>query len=366
MPKGRIKHVFPGGNTSLGFYSYYEYILSQEEATRIIVIKGGPGVGKSTFMKKTAADMADRGYDIELMHCSSDNNSLDGVVIPEIKVALLDGTAPHVVDPKNPGAVDEILHLGDFWDEDGIRKNREEILKCNKEVGRTFARAYRYIKAAAAVYEDTAVINSWAMDNAKANAEASRVIGDLFVDRGLAVKEGKVRKLFASAITPDGFKNYLDTILTADKIYVLKGQQGTGTEKLLEKVKQAALERGSNVEAYYCALIPTKLEHLVVPDMKLAFTTFNDYHNTEVEAFEEIDFDEFMDPQVLKEYQEVLDYNRCTFKALMNRAVSTINKAKAIHDIMEQYYIPNMDFEAVQRCWESTMARIFEYAQENT
>jgi hypothetical protein len=29
------------------------------------------------------------------------------------------------VDPKNPGAVDEIINLGDFWDEEGIRKNKD-------------------------------------------------------------------------------------------------------------------------------------------------------------------------------------------------------------------------------------------------
>ncbi len=95
MSKGKIRHMFPGGNTSQGFFSYYDYILRQEEATRIICIKGGPGVGKSTFMKKIGEEMQDRGYEVEYMHCSSDNYSLDGVVIPTIKVALLDGTAPH-------------------------------------------------------------------------------------------------------------------------------------------------------------------------------------------------------------------------------------------------------------------------------
>ena len=95
MSKGKIRHMFPGGNTSQGFFSYYDYILGQEEASRIICIKGGPGVGKSTFMKQIGAEMVDKGYDVEFMHCSSDNNSLDGIVIPAIKVALLDGTAPH-------------------------------------------------------------------------------------------------------------------------------------------------------------------------------------------------------------------------------------------------------------------------------
>ena len=52
------------------------------------------------------------------MRCSSDNNSLDGIVIPKLKIAILDGTA-HVVDPVFPGVVDEIINLGQFWDEKG-------------------------------------------------------------------------------------------------------------------------------------------------------------------------------------------------------------------------------------------------------
>jgi GTPase SAR1 family protein len=213
MSKGRVKEVFPGGNTSLGFFSYYNYILEQAEAQRIFILKGGPGVGKSTFMKRVADEMVDRGYDAEYMHCSSDNDSLDGVVIPAIKVALIDGTAPHVVDPKNPGAVDEIVNLGEFWNEDGMRRNREEIIECNREVGRYFARAYRYIKAAAAIYEDTAVINSQALDEGKANLNSWLIVNELFTNSKPSAKEGKQRHLFASAITPGGFKNYLETVL---------------------------------------------------------------------------------------------------------------------------------------------------------
>ena len=118
--KGSIKHVFAGGNTPKGFFSYYHYILSQEDANRIFCIKGGPGVGKSTLMRNIAMFMVDKGYDVELMHCSSDNNSLDGLVIKDINIALVDGTAPHIVDPKNPGAVDEIINLGDYWDEGNL------------------------------------------------------------------------------------------------------------------------------------------------------------------------------------------------------------------------------------------------------
>jgi len=107
MAKGRLVKVFPGGNTAYGFHSFYDYII-EPDATRIFVIKGGPGVGKSTFMRKIGETLLEQGFDCEYHCCSSDNGSLDGLVIPAIRVALLDGTAPHVVDPKNPGAVDEI------------------------------------------------------------------------------------------------------------------------------------------------------------------------------------------------------------------------------------------------------------------
>jgi MoxR-like ATPase len=96
--QGSIKEVFPGGNTYKGFHSFYDYIISTEEANRIFCIKGGPGVGKSSFMKAIAREFVELGYDVELHHCSSDNNSLDGVVIKQAKVALLDGTAPQRVD----------------------------------------------------------------------------------------------------------------------------------------------------------------------------------------------------------------------------------------------------------------------------
>ena len=112
------RHYFPGNNTPLGFFSYYRYILGQREAHKIICIKGGPGSGKSTFMKKTAKAFADLGEDIDYLHCSADEDSLDGVVLRNRKVALIDGTSPHITDPVTPGAVDKIVNLGEFWNED--------------------------------------------------------------------------------------------------------------------------------------------------------------------------------------------------------------------------------------------------------
>lgn len=364
MPKGRIRHMFPGGNTSAGFFSYYSYIVRQEDAKRIFIIKGGPGVGKSTFMKRTALELVDLGYDAEFMHCSSDNNSLDGIVIPKAGISMIDGTAPHVVDPKNPGAVDEIIHLGDFWDEAGMRNNREKIISANREVGRLFARAYRYLGAMSQICNDSAVINSWALNDAKVGIIANGLLEEVFCGVPVASMAGRLRCLFASAITPDGLKNYLDDLLVTEKVYMLRGFPGSCTEKVLERVKQAALERGFDVEAYYCALHPDKLEHIIIPSLDVSFTTVNRYHGTDVCAHKEYDFTAVIDKTLLESYRDDLESNLAESDRLLGKAVELIHRAKTLHDDMEKYYVPNMDFEAVQRCWEATMERIMEYTRE--
>ena len=56
MHRGKIRKMFPGSNSAYGFYSFYDQII-EDSATRIFVIKGGPGVGKSTFMQNIAREL---------------------------------------------------------------------------------------------------------------------------------------------------------------------------------------------------------------------------------------------------------------------------------------------------------------------
>jgi len=359
--RGRSRHMFAGGNTSRGFFSYYNNILRQEDANRIFILKGGPGVGKSTFMKTIADEMLERGYDVEYMHCSGDPNSLDAIVIPAIGVAMIDGTAPHVVDPKNPGAVDEIVNLGDYLNEDGMRLNKDKIIGYAGEKSKAYARAYRYLKAAECVYEVMAEIYKSASDNAWINVQAEEVKKELFGNTKISSKEGRQRHLFASAITPLGIRNYLPSLLTAKKTYLLSGSPGTGMDKFLENIRRASVERGFYTESYYCALQPERLEHLIIPEIDAAFATVNEYHNADVEYYKKIDFSSKLNKKVIDAHAEELEFGKGKFDELLGRAIDAISKARELHSHLEAYYIPNMDFRGVQKSLESILARIFEY-----
>ncbi|MEW6724480.1 MAG: PRK06851 family protein [Bacillota bacterium] len=362
-----IKRTFPGGNTSRGFYSFYNYI-ADPGANKIFVIKGGPGVGKSTFMRKIAEEMVERGYDIELLHCSSDNGSLDGVYIPAIDVALIDGTAPHVVDPKNPGAVDEIIHLGDYWDESGMRANKEHVLRLNREVGRLFRRAYGYLAVAGILQKELEVYypEAEALDIAGLNDHTRALVADLTVGVKPSGRAPRVRHLFATAITPDGTVNYLETVVgPAKRKYIIRGPRGTGKETMLRRLMEAVVGLGYDVEAYHCALDPDRIEHFLVPELSVAVITGTEPHFYKSKRGDTvINTETFVDKTKIARFQEEIEAAVEAYNRAIQTAVSFINRAKRAHDEMEQFYVPNMDFAAIEERRQRTLRRILDLAKE--
>ena len=90
-------HFFLGANSAEGFYGLYDQLLDAK-LYDLIILKGGPGCGKSTFMRRTTAAMEERRLESVYIHCSGDPDSLDGVIFPAIGTAIVDGTAPHGMD----------------------------------------------------------------------------------------------------------------------------------------------------------------------------------------------------------------------------------------------------------------------------
>ncbi len=347
---GIERHMYPGNNTPEGFFSYYQYILSQEEADRIFCIKGGPGVGKSTFMRKIAESMLQKGHDVDFMHCSSDSNSLDGIVLRDMKIAIIDGTAPHVVDPINPGAVDSIIHLGDYWDEEGIRKNRDALISSSEKIRSIFGRAYNYLAAAGKMYDNLSSIYETAIRYEELYKITAKVIGDELIHKEISSRQGDIKKYFASAITPSGIENHIDSLVRGyRKIYVIKTPVGVSSERMLNLIMEGAAYRGLNVEGYYCPMKPsTKLEHLLIPDLSLAFITSNKYHSPDLSMnhveVECIDLENIIHYDLI-EYQEfVLKDSSQKMSELLEKAIFCLSQAKKEHDELEKYYIPNMDF----------------------
>ena len=110
---------FLGATTPAGFKGYFAP-LRREPGMQLVLLKSGPGCGKSTLMKRLARAAQEKGEPIQRIHCASDPDSLDGVVFLRQKRAIIDATAPHVVEPEAPGADERVLSLYHTIDADAL------------------------------------------------------------------------------------------------------------------------------------------------------------------------------------------------------------------------------------------------------
>lgn len=370
--KPKIRRVFPGANTSMGFYSFYDYILPQDKASRIFIIKGGPGTGKSTFMTKTAEDIVKMGFDVEYHQCSSDNDSLDGIVIPALKTAIIDGTAPHVFDPKNPGAVDEIINLGEYWDGLKMEAFKDEIIETNKRTAKLFRIAYSHLKEAKVAYDEWKGYISESINRARYNEITKVLLDNIFGSIPDNFEScPQPRHLFASAITPGGLKNYIDTLVPASmKSFAVEGEPGTGVKEMIMRVAQAAAEKGLYTEQFHCPFEPQYLDMVIIPRINTVVLNMSKpfhYNIPKIDGLrveDRINLNICIQNEALKEYQPEIDDAKKRFYSLIASAVEHLSRAKAVHDTMEKYYISSMNFNKIEEKRQEIVRRILASANQ--
>jgi hypothetical protein len=356
---GKIRNYYAGGNTARGFHSLYESNLQGLE--RLFILKGGPGTGKSSLMKKIGEEWMDRGYDIELLHCSSDNNSIDGVIIRDLGVGMVDGTAPHVIEPKAPGAVEEYINLGEAWDSAKLAAEKETIVKLSGKISEAFQTAYATFAEALSIHDEWEKIYINSMDFEKADQLSTHLI-DKFFGKIKLNKKSDVRHRFLGAATPQGAVDFVPNLTdNLAKRYFIKGRAGSGKSTLLKKIAAVAEERGFDVEVYHCGFDPNSLDMVIVRELGFAIFDSTAPH----EYFPSKDSDEIIDmyeeliaPGTDEIFAEDIAEIAGRYKAKMKEAISHLASAKSLHDELEEIYIGAMDFEVVNGIQAKVQAEI--------
>lgn len=95
--QGRTFLRFLGAATPEGAV---DFVPELTRGLRRWLIKGRAGTGKSTLLRKVAAEAAERGFDTEVYRCGFDPDSLDMVIVRELGFAIFDSTAPHEYFPE--------------------------------------------------------------------------------------------------------------------------------------------------------------------------------------------------------------------------------------------------------------------------
>lgn len=334
---------FAGGNTAGGFYTCFEHILPREKRKRMYYLKGGPGVGKSTLMRRVGLAAERAGERVEYFRCSSDPDSLDGVCLPDRGMAMMDGTAPHVYDPAVPGARDTLLSLGDFLDEEALRPHTRSILRIQDAISSCFLRCYRYLAAAEQVYRAAAT-----------GAEDPRRVRELAQawakEMPLRGGEGVVRYLFASAYTPKGYVE-AQAFPEGARRTTVECPFGLHATRLLRAVAEHAAARGLNVVVLLDPLCPGDVVHVSLPEHGLVYSSGQ---RAQAQEGEWVEASRVFDLETVHKREQGFDRNAC--ELLTQRGVEQLTAAKALHDELEGYYAGNMDFLK----WRAMLDRVLE------
>lgn len=337
---------FLGANSFEGFVSHFSDSYRAEDGYRTYIIKGGPGTGKSSLMKYIAKEAIKRSFTVHLCHCSSDPDSLDGIIIDEKKVVILDGTAPHIVEPKYPGACENIVDLGRFWNSQKLRDNLIDVINATN-INKTFHKTVSlYLTVCGEIAKDSlnTAISYTKREKAVDFAEktAKKFIKPKTGSQGMET----VR--FLQAVTPKGIMSFPKTVTdNIGNILVLEDKIGAFSSIVTEYIRKYALKSGYDIITIKNPFLPSKLiDHIIIPDLDFAIVTENDYITFETTQ-KKVHSRRFTDFSVKHGKKNKLAFNEKVKNKFLFSAIETLKKAKSSHDVLEEYYINSMDFEGL-------------------
>jgi len=147
--------------------------ITQNLETRLF-IKGYPGTGKSSMMKKLFEVALERGFDAQLVWCGLDSNSVDMVMLPELKLCIFDSTEPHKYFPERAG--DEIFDIASLCHP--TEKEEANIKEIVTRYRSTMSDAIAY----ASLYAESERMERQLLDHAILSDKLEEKMAELYLD----------------------------------------------------------------------------------------------------------------------------------------------------------------------------------------
>lgn len=352
---GKIQY-FLGANSAQGFVSLYNQLIDESKAAAFYILKGGPGCGKSTLMKKIGAELENEGVRVEYILCSGDPGSLDAILLPEKGIAIMDGTAPHVMEPTYPGVVSHYINLGDSYDRVALREKAASFIAIKKRYQDCYIRAYQCLRAAREV---------------RRNGEKECITPDVLAKvskrtKGILSREVKRKKgvrgaltqRFLGAITCEGqFCLYESVESQCKRIYELQDNGGLAHE-MLRELQEGILAAGYDVTAFLSPEDPTRLDHLMVPALSLAFLSSTTQRTPNKRPYRRVRMETMADRELWKTNRAKLRFANRIAGELVEDGIRELAQAKLLHDDLEAVFHSFVDFGKVETMTQDLLQEI--------
>ena len=354
---------FAASNSSTGFRNYYGDIFTDARVNRLYIIKGGPGTGKSHFMKAVARHARGRGYRVTEYACSSDPASLDGLLLTKEgspTLGFVDGTPPHPREPTLPGVKEELIHLGAFWNSGALAESGEEARRLSEAKSAAYSRAYAYLSACGATDAVAEQYVNLCVREDRLQALAERLL------RGQPKGSGAPPiPALRRAVSMTG-KVCLPTFereaqLHGGTVVVLEDHYGIAY-RVTRVLYEASLSAARGMYVSYDPVYAHKIDGLYYPDSGLCILVGLGDAAISVEdgiPLRSIPLRRLADAEVMRALRGEIRHAVALREELTESALRELATAAKYHFELESIYSKAMDFEAKEAFTESFCAELF-------
>ncbi|MDS1030600.1 hypothetical protein RDV78_08985 [Bacillota bacterium LX-D] len=345
--RGRVRYVFAGTYSPKGYCTYLPELV--KGLKKVFILKGPPGTGKSTLIYHVGMIMMEKGYNIDLLSSSTDQDAFEGVIVSELKLAIIDGSPPHTVDPLYPGVVEEIINLGDLWEAEKLHAHLEEIVDNFNQREANLQKATQYLETAKEIYDNLSSINQSNVDINQIKDLSEKLLGEIF-----AHPQPQIKHLFVNGLTAKGLVDYIDNITAhCSRRYIIKSDPGTGKDIIIKKIIGEAIKQGYQVEAFHGAYDPEAIELVLLNQLSIAIVCINSSYMLNNRSGDRIiDLQQFLQGGN-EEAQKV----RLEFDLTVAQAVKCLAEVQKTNEKLESYYSKAMDFTLLEKLQETILSK---------
>lgn len=346
---------FVACNSKNGFFSYYKECFEDSRIRRLFAIKGGPGTGKSRFMRDVAEYGAAQGCEVEHIYCSSDPDSLDGVILDRgdgFCVALLDATAPHVYEPSRVGVRDEMVNLGAFWDHAALARQEREIEALNAAKRAAYQRAYHHL---AALGEMLAVRDGLLRPFVRIDAieaYAAKLLREISTGRGHTVRHTLMRSLgMCGEVGLFGLQDRVKRFILIDDCHGVAGYLTAAALKIAEQRRQP-------VRISHDPIDPDVIDAIFFEDLGILLTT-RDLGGL-ISPDKRVGVRRFLEATKTANLRVAVSGAARVRRQLFQEAFAAFRAVREAHFGLEAIYSATMDFSAKENFTKSFCKELFD------
>ncbi|MDD4801820.1 MAG: hypothetical protein PHF24_02580 [Syntrophomonas sp.] len=338
--RGTVRYVFVSSYTCQGFYTFIPELVNN--VSKVYILKGAPGSGKSTFIRLLGEVMSQQGFDVEFWVSALDPVNPDGVYIAHFNAAVINGSLPQPIDPKYPGVREIIINLGDYCNNKIMEKRETQIVEKVDQADRLHNHTSKILKEASRIKEEIRGAHASHLNIAKIEQLIKKLSRDVMENQ-----PGE-KHYFAGSITADGLVDYINELSQGcRKRYIFQGPPGSGKSTVIYELAHAAKQKGYFLEYYHCGLEVDYLVMVIIRNIQMALIESGHVEVALKPGDTVVDMTLCLDDYNSERVAAGTSEAQRRFEALIKEAEHQLDNFYKIHREIKKIYTSAMDFEAL-------------------